>query len=64
MDGNRLTARESGRVFSIDKNEISIKGRHNIYNAMCAVLACMRLGVDNEKIAEGLRSFPQVEHRL
>ena len=39
MDGNRLTARESGRVFSIDKNEISI-------------------------IAEGLRSFPQVEHRL
>lgn len=31
---------------------------------MCAVLACMRLGVDNEKIAEGLRSFPQVEHRL
>ena len=64
MDGNRLTARESGRGFSIDKNEISIKGRHNIYNAMCAVLACMRLGVDNEKIAEGLRSFPQVEHRL
>ena len=64
MDGNRLTAKESGRVFSIDKNEISIKGRHNIYNAMCAVLACMRLGVSNEKIAEGLRSFPQVEHRL
>ena len=64
MDGNRLTAKESGRVFSIDKDEISIKGRHNIYNAMCAVLACMRLGVSNEKIAEGLRSFPQVEHRL
>lgn len=64
MDGNRLTAKESGRVFSIDKDEISIKGRHNVYNAMCAVLACMRLGVSNEKIAEGLRSFPQVEHRL
>ena len=64
MDGNRLTAKESGRVFSIDKDKISIKGRHNIYNAMCAVLACMRLGVSNEKIAEGLRSFPQVEHRL
>ena len=64
MDGNRLTAKESGRVFSIDKDEISIKGHHNVYNAMCAVLACMRLGVSNEKIAEGLRSFPQVEHRL
>lgn len=64
MDGNMLVAKESGRVFSIDKNEITIKGRHNVYNAMCAILACMRLGVSNEKIAEGLKTFPQVEHRL
>lgn len=64
MVDNKLTAVESGHVFTIDVNEISIKGRHNVYNAMCAVLACMRLGVSNEKIAEGLRSFPQVEHRL
>lgn len=64
MDGNKLVAKESGREFVIDKDEITIKGRHNVYNAMCAVLACMRLGVSNEKIAEGLRTFPQVEHRL
>ena len=64
MDGNKLVAKESGREFVIDKDEITIKGRHNVYNAMCAVLACMRLGVSNEKIAEGLRAFPQVEHRL
>lgn len=64
MKGNTLVIREEGREFCIDKNEISIKGHHNVYNAMCAILACLRLGVSNEKIAEGLKTFPQVEHRL
>lgn len=64
MDGNKMVVRESGKEFSIEKNDISIKGRHNVYNAMAATLACMRLGVGNEKIAEGLKTFPQVEHRL
>ena len=31
---------------------------------MAAILACMQVGVSDEKIAEGLRTFPQVEHRL
>lgn len=64
MNGNTLVVKEAGKTFTIDKSEISIKGRHNIYNSMAAILICMRLGLSNEDIAKGLRSFPQVEHRL
>lgn len=64
MDGNFVTVMSGGRTYRIDKNEISVKGRHNVYNAMSAILACMRLGVSNGNITAGLRNFPQVEHRL
>lgn len=64
MEGNRVVVRLGNRMFAIDKNEISIKGRHNVYNAMAAILACLRMGLSDEAIAEGLRTFPQVEHRL
>lgn len=76
--GNALSGKENGawmekdvvvvrlreREFRIPKSEISIQGRHNIYNAMAAILACMRMGIDDEKIRRGLKTFPQVEHRL
>lgn len=64
MNGNNLVVKDGEKTFNIDKNEISIKGRHNVYNAMAAILICMRLGLKNEDIAKGLKSFPQVEHRL
>lgn len=64
MEGDTIVASLNGREFRINKNEVSIKGRHNVYNAMAAVLACLRLGVEDTVIAEGLRTFPQVEHRL
>lgn len=64
MEGDDVVVRLENRVFRISKGEISIRGRHNVYNAMAAIFACMRLGLDDVKIKEGLRSFPQVEHRL
>lgn len=64
MEEDTIVACSGGREFRINKNEVSIKGRHNVYNAMAAILACMHLGLDQEVIAEGLRTFPQVEHRL
>ena len=64
MEGEEVVVRLENRQFRIAKQEISIQGRHNVYNAMAAILACMQVGVSDEKIAEGLRTFPQVEHRL
>lgn len=64
MKGNTLMVSWRDRQFSVNKADISIKGRHNVYNAMAAILACMKLGLTDEAIRRGLNSFPQVEHRL
>lgn len=64
MEGEQVVAVLDGREFRVDKEQISIRGRHNVYNAMGAILACMRMGLTDEQIADGLRTFPQVEHRL
>ena len=50
--------------FDFPVSELPIKGSHNAINAMCAVLACKSLGLENEQIREGLKSFQSVEHRL
>ncbi len=63
-EGEWMVARLDGKEVRININEISLKGRHNVYNAMAAILACMRMGLDEQAILDGLRSFPQVEHRL
>ncbi|MCS6795358.1 MAG: UDP-N-acetylmuramoyl-L-alanine--D-glutamate ligase, partial [Raineya sp.] len=44
--------------------DIPIPGKHNILNAMVAILVAQILGVDNEKIKEGLATFQGVPHRL
>ncbi len=64
MEGDMMVVEYGGKRFEIDKDRISIKGRHNLYNAMAATLAAMRVGLSSEQIAKGLESFPQVEHRL
>ncbi len=45
-------------------SELPIKGSHNAINSMCAILVCKSLGLDNEQITSGLKSFQSVEHRL
>lgn len=62
--GDSVQVELDGRKFAVDKSGISIKGRHNLYNAMAAICAVMRVGLTDEQIVNGLQSFPQVEHRL
>lgn len=64
MEGDVVAVCLGNRVFKISKYEISIQGRHNVYNAMAAILACMHLGLTDGQITNGLHTFPQVEHRL
>ena len=62
---NQIIVRIKGienQICSTD--EIFIKGRHNLENALTAVLINHLLGVKKEKISEGLREFGGVEHRL
>lgn len=64
MSGDCVVVELDGRKLSVDRSRISIKGRHNIYNAMAAISVAMRMGLTDQQIIEGLESFPQVEHRL
>ncbi len=42
----------------------SLQGPHNLQNAMAAAVACLKLGVSEKCIAEGLRTYPGLPHRM
>ncbi|MDJ1158613.1 UDP-N-acetylmuramoyl-L-alanine--D-glutamate ligase [Chelatococcus sp. SYSU_G07232] len=42
----------------------SLRGAHNAQNAAAAFVACSALGVPHDKIADGMRSFPGLPHRM
>ena len=42
----------------------SLRGSHNMQNAVAAFAACSALGVDDRTLQEGLRSFPGLAHRM
>ena len=48
----------------ININELQIVGKHNIQNAMCAILCAIITGMDIETIKDALRNFRAIEHRL
>ena len=63
-DNNSFTASVGKRTMTIDISRLKIKGLHNTYNAMAAVLATMAAGVELEQIEQSLYSFDAIEHRL
>ncbi len=44
--------------------EITLPGAHNRLNAMATAAVCLARGLDRQAVAEGLRSFTGVPHRL
>lgn len=42
----------------------SLRGQHNAQNALAAVVACLRVGLDLGEIQSGLESFPGLAHRM
>lgn len=45
-------------------SDIPLRGRHNVENVLAAALATWLAGASPEAIADAVRSFPGVEHRL
>ena len=66
LDGERLVDAEDGKErFSIPLAGIgSLRGAHNAQNAACAYAAARALGVQAEKIAAALKTFPGLAHRM
>ena len=50
--------------FEMPQADMSLRGKHNIYNSLAAGLACNIVGIDHETLHKGLSDFPGVEHRL
>ena len=63
-DGNLITSIGGTRTEIIEIDRIFIKGAHNLYNSMAAVLVGQLLGVDVSHIQSTLKTFEGVEHRL
>lgn len=50
--------------FNMELEELSLTGKHNLYNSMAAGISANVAGIRKETIREALRTFAGVEHRL
>ncbi|MFC1637593.1 UDP-N-acetylmuramoyl-L-alanine--D-glutamate ligase [Candidatus Margulisiibacteriota bacterium] len=51
-------------ILSLSPSEIKIPGRHNLENCLAAAQAAYLCGVPQPVVADVLRNFPGVEHRI
>lgn len=56
---NGITSTEDSSVF-----EMTLKGKHNLFNAYCAVTAARLIGLTEEQLATGLKTFVNDPHRM
>jgi UDP-N-acetylmuramoylalanine--D-glutamate ligase len=65
-DGTDLMEAKDGRYSRIAFLEGigSLRGQHNAQNALAAVAACVRVGLELGEIQAGLESFPGLAHRM
>ena len=61
---NKLTIRYNEDEYTIPTEELSLRGRHNIYNSMAAAIAGKIMNITNEVIRQSLATFNNIEHRL
>lgn len=60
---------ENGSVYFngekyFDVNDMTVKGEHNVYNALACVAAAHILGIDKAKTAEAVCAFKGIKHRI
>ena len=63
-DDTTFVATVGKKSLKVDISRLKIKGKHNTYNAMAAVLATLAAGVEPEQVEESLYDFNAIEHRL
>ena len=55
---------EKPTPFNMEQEELSLTGKHNIYNSLTAGIAGNISGIKKDVIRQSLSDFPGVEHRL
>ena len=63
-DHGELTFDTPEEKLTMKADELSLHGRHNLYNSMAAGLSACLLNVKKETIRKALSDFESVEHRL
>ncbi len=53
-----------GKKINFSEENFTLKGKHNIFNTLCAVQVAMILGISERNIKENLRTFKNAPHRL
>ena len=61
-DRNKILSNENS--MSIDIDDISLKGIHNISNIIIAAEIARKVGIDQENICRAVREFKGLEHRF
>ncbi|MDB5550226.1 MAG: murD [Rhizobium sp.] len=65
-DGQKIFQAVAGKaelVADLDGIQ-TLRGSHNAQNASAAIAACLAVGVTQEEIRAGLKSFPGLKHRM
>ncbi|HET9401795.1 MAG TPA: UDP-N-acetylmuramoyl-L-alanine--D-glutamate ligase [Candidatus Acidoferrales bacterium] len=63
-DDQVVFRRDGSETVLLRRSDIGLRGEHNVENVMAAAGAAFLVGVDPKSIAEGVRSFAGVEHRI
>jgi UDP-N-acetylmuramoylalanine--D-glutamate ligase len=63
-DGQIFFRNEGSEVALARRDEISLRGEHNVENVLAACAAAYLAGADPTAIANGIKTFRGVEHRL
>ncbi len=61
---DKMHVQYTDREYQMFISELSLQGKHNLYNSMAAAITGKILDIDNEILRESLSSFNGVEHRL
>ena len=65
LDDKWLTLRMDGtEIRYLQASELKILGEHNVANSLAATLAAVLVGADPAGVAEGLRTFMPLDHRV
>lgn len=63
-DGQLVLSEDGRDEGLVHVDQLRVMGRHNHANALAASLAAVAAGASRAAVAEGLRTFPGLEHRL
>jgi len=64
IENNQMVVAINQKRFIMDMDDLSIKGKHNLKNAMAASTVAKILDIQDESLRSSLSNFRGVEHRL